>query len=81
MQNIWKKDSRIINSNGELKMEEKVKLRAVYSLRCAGYLMYNGVSLVSCRPLKENPRRNIFFFLDNEMTDEWINKYIANKAN
>lgn len=55
------------------------KLRAVYSLRCAGYLMYNGVSLVSCRPLKENPRRNIYFFLDNEDTSEWINKYIASK--
>lgn len=55
------------------------KLKAVYSLRCAGYLMFNGISLVSCRPLKENPRRNIYFFLDNTETNDWINKYIENR--
>ena len=60
---------------------KKVKLRAVYSLRCAGYLMYHGISLVSVRPLKENERRNIYFFLDNEQTSQAINDYIASKNN
>lgn len=59
--------------------KDKVKLRAVYSLRCAGYLMYHGVSLVAVRPLKENPRRNIYFFLDSEQTDNAIKDYVASK--
>ena len=60
--------------------EKKIHLRGVYSLRCAGYLMYIcGINLVQVRPMKENPRRNIFFFLDNDETSKGIESYINSK--
>ena len=61
-------------------MEEKKIRRAVFSPRCAAYIMYvHDCPLICMRQMKEDPMRNIFFFLNNEKTDNAIKDYMANK--
>lgn len=57
---------------------EKQILNGTSNQRLAGYLMMQGFPLVSFRPLKENPMKNIFFFYKNDDTDNAINKYYSN---
>lgn len=48
----------------------------VYSQRLAGYLMQNGVKLLSIAPDNKDNTKNVFFFYDNdrvrELKDEWF---------
>lgn len=38
----------------------------VYSQQLAGYLMQNGVKLLSIAPDNKDNTKNVFFFFDNE---------------
>ena len=57
-------------------MEDKKILRAVYSMKMAGWLMQKGYPLVSMRAQEENPKMNIFFFLNNDKTSKAIEEYL-----
>ena len=54
---------------------EKKILNGTKNQRCAGYLMMQGFPLISWRPLKEDPSKNIFFFYKNDEVDNAIKKY------
>lgn len=56
-------------------MENKQILNGTKNQRLAGYLMMNGFPLISFRPLKEDPKKNIFFFYKNDEVDAAINAY------
>lgn len=57
-------------------MEDKKILRAVYSQKMAGWLMFHGYPLICMRQSDENPKYNIFFFYNNEKIKDGINKYL-----
>lgn len=63
----------------EKKIEAKKILNSVKNQRLAGYLMMLGFPLISMRPLKEDPMKNIFFFYKNDEVDNAINEYYRNK--
>lgn len=60
-------------------MDNKKILNGVKNQRLAGYLMMSGFPLISFRPLKEDPMKNIFFFYKNDEVDAAINEYYRNK--
>lgn len=62
--------------NRRIVMENKKLLRAVYSQKMAGWLMFHGYPLISMRQSEENSKYNIFFFYNNEKTEQGILEYL-----
>ena len=61
-------------------MEEERKkkiLICIHSQKEAGWLMYQGLPLISMRPSVENEMFNVFFFYNNEKTLNAIKRYEA----
>ena len=57
-------------------MDKKI-LTGTTNQKLAGYLMFNGFPLISFRPLKENPKINIFFFYKNDSVSNAIDKFYS----
>ena len=54
---------------------EKNKIVVISSMRCAGYLMFNGCKLIRTQPHRDHQNKNIFIFNDDEKTKEFLSKY------
>ena len=56
-------------------------MKQIFSQKCAGYLMLNGVRLVRLETNLKDPRKHIFIFHDDERTRVLLDTYskIANK--
>lgn len=57
----------------ELNTKSGVKI--IISMRCAGYLMYNGCKLVRIEPHKKFQNKNVFVFNDDEKTNAFLHQY------
>ena len=54
---------------------EKNKIVVISSMRCAGYLMFNGCKLIRTQPHRDHQNKNIFIFNDDDKTKEFLSKY------
>lgn len=53
----------------------------VYSQHLAGYLMQNGVKLLSIAPDNKDNTKNVFFFFDNEKVRKLKNEWFESRKN
>lgn len=57
----------------------KVKCKAIFSQRLAGYLLLRGFVLAESRKDYKNLSRNIFFFFESDELSKAIEDYKQNK--
>ncbi len=59
-------------------MEEKKKVKAIFTQKLAGYLMQRGFVLIDMKPNRKNPKRNDFLFGDSPELQQAIMDYANN---
>ena len=60
-------------------MNEKRKVRAIFTQRLAGFLMYRGFVLVDIKPNRSRPEMHDFLFNDSIELQKTINEYKARR--
>lgn len=61
---------------GEMNMnEKKIKCKAIFSQKLAGYLLMRGFVLAESRKDYKNPEKNLFFFFESPELMEAITDY------
>ena len=49
--------------------------KIINSMRCAGYLMFNGCRLIRTEVNQDNPKYNVFVFYDDELVKHYLTEF------